>query len=231
MDSEYKATMPTESGLHFTGVNTNWGTITKNPDSTEYEDICQWYVFVYYHNSWVSADSLWKYTPFDDNSSYPAANVVLCWSLSNEPVEFPSVDDLQPLTHVEVGDERFRIDFDITRSNGSKHIVGYGSDAVLALYNAVETNNLYESTINLERNEQYGTIDKLDGIGNTCISASNYIYYAWTISVDSKSSTELKPSVFSDTDGCPSLGLYTPVDGFDLSCNTISLVYEEITVG
>lgn len=45
MDSEYKATVPTESGLHFTGVNMNWGTITKNPDSiTENEDGHQWYL-------------------------------------------------------------------------------------------------------------------------------------------------------------------------------------------
>lgn len=206
----------------YTSVNTAWGAITKNAGSAVAGH--QWNVFVYTLDGvdgagqWKVADmTLGFYKPFDDyNSAYATANVALYYGEELTSVPALPTTNLQTLTHVATGDSAFKITFEYYYEEGGESyydmIDGYGSDAAIALINAVGAANV---SLSMTPGVSYGYVNSLFGKA-TDDSTGTWLW--WQMMNDSKTSTQLVESQFY-------LGFYTPVPGFELSCNNISLTY------
>ena len=208
----------------YTSINTEWGAITKNAASAV--EGSQWNVYVYTFDGdngaghWKIADkTLGFYKPFDDYSeAYATANVALSYgpATTGAPSDLPSVglQDLTAVTETATYAVNFEIRYDGDDETINTTVTGYGSDAAIALINAVGDDE-GEAELDMTPGVSYGYLISLFG-KSTDDSSGSWMW--WQMMNDSKTSSQLVESQFY-------LGFYTAIPGFDLSCNKISMIY------
>lgn len=224
MDGECLKDYYSQSIGSFQSVNDEYGALTRNASSATDGNV--WNVFVYTYDGnnnagqWKAADkTLGFYRPFDDyNRSYATANIALYYGPDTATAPaILSIDDLQPLTAV-TETSAFELNFEIMYGDEYLFLTGYGSDAALALIDAV--GNVV--SLNMVPGVSYGYLNSMYGLATSDDSGS-WMY--WHMMADSKSDSEYMDSAFYDENGINTLGLYTPLDGFAYGCNIISLTY------
>lgn len=208
----------------FQSVNDEYGALTRNASSAT--DGSVWNVFVYTYDGnenagqWKVADlTLGFYRPFDDyKDSYATANIALYYgpATTTAPAVLPT-SNLQPLTAV-TETSAFELNFEIAYGDEYLFLTGYGSDAALALIDAVGK----DVSLNMVPGMGYGYLNSMYGLATSDDSGS-WMY--WHMMADSKADFVYVDSVFYDENGINTLGLYTPLDGFAYGSNNISLTY------
>ena len=206
----------------YTSINDEWGNIIRN--SSDAVEGSVWNVFVYTLDGtngagqWKIADkTLGFYKPFNDYSNnYATANIALSYGpeQSNVPVNLPTTG-LQSLTQVtETTTFEFTFELYYTDSGDEVYdtLIGYGSDAALALVNAVGAN----VNINLTPGLSYGYLNSLYDRSTTQDSDGSWSW--WYMMNNTLNSDDYSESQFY-------LGFYIPVPGFELSCDMIFLGY------
>lgn len=207
----------------YTSVNTTWGAITKNAGSAVSGH--QWNVFVYTLDGsngagqWKVADkTLGFYKPFDDyNSAYATANVALYYGVATTAPTTLPVTGLQSLTPV-TETATYAVNFEFTYVNNGEDVyttaTGYGSDAALALINAVGSTNVSLVTT---PGVNYGYLNSLYNLATVENSDGSWSW--WYMMNNVLPSNESVESVFY-------LGMYTPITGYgELSSNLFTLYY------
>ena len=217
VDNAYSKEYTNDYGT-YTSINDEWGKITKNSASAV--DGSVWTVYVYTYDGennegrWKVADkTLGFYKPFNDyNSAYATANVALFYGTAGISLTMPT-ESLQQLTQV-TETATYAINFVITYNDGNEnlYLTGYGSDAALALIDAVDANNV---SLNMVPGVSYGYLNSLYQMA-TDNSSGTWVW--WHMENDSKDDSSMTESLFY-------LGFYIPMNGFELSCNIISLTY------
>lgn len=199
----------------YISVNTEWGKITRTSDVRA---DCVWNVFVYTYGEnnsecWKVADlTLGFYKPFEDyNSSYATANIALYYgpAVTEVPSSLPTTD-LQALTAV-TETTTFEFTFEIAYDDEYEYLTGYGSDAALALIDAVGAN----VTLNMVPGVSYGYLYTMYEKATSDDSGG---WMWWHMMNNTLEDDEYVESAFY-------LGFYTPLPGFVLSSNMISLTY------
>lgn len=214
-----------------------------------------WNVFVYQNGSWVKAnDALGFYKPFSDyNSAWQTANIALYYgaeattvpsSLTSSMTSMSSItdattsafattffiqilyEDAEPTVNGTIYDDDNQVITEDSLFDGIT-ITGYGSDAFLALKNALNTAN----------DTNYAGYDGVPKTGTRWYGTTSYFYNLSSQVVDDKGTADWQDddwvwwmvcNDFVDEDNhtrCPyNLG-FTGVAGSGLVDNTISLVY------
>lgn len=206
----------------YVSINDEWGKITRTSDISEGY---VWNVFVYTYDGendvgqWKEADlTLGFYKPFADyDESYATANIALYYgpALTTIPAVLPTAG-LQDLTAVTENDT-FKMSFEFTYLDANDHEVyfsidGYGSDAALALIDAIGDDAVVVRTPGLN----YGYVVSIFGLATTQNDDGSW---SWWNMFNDNSEGE---SDFSDF----YLGFYIPMSGFDLTTNLITFYYE-----
>lgn len=216
VDNNYSKQYTNQYGT-YTSINDEWGKITRNSSSAV--DGSAWIVYVYTYDGqdgagqWKIADkTLGFYKPFDDyNGSYATANVALYYGETGTTMGLPT-SGYQSLTAVTETDT-FAVNFEIMYDDGDEYyyLTGYGSDAGLALIDAVGDDVSLKTTPGLDYGYLYSMYD-------LATSDSSGTWMWWHMMNDTKDDPAYTDSAFY-------IGFYTPLEGFALSCNTISLTY------
>ncbi len=222
VDNAYSKQYTNDYGS-YTSINDEWGNIIRN--SSDAVEGSVWNVFVYTFDDedelgqWKIADmTLGFYKPFSDyDVSYATANIALYYGpeQSDAPANLPTTG-LQSLTEVtETSTFEFTFDLYYTNSTGSAHsnLTGYGSDAALALIDAVGSTNV---NIDLTPGLSYGYMVSLYNLST--VDNGDGTWSWWNMYNNTLGSTTM---TFSDY----YLGFYIPLPGFALSCDTIELRY------
>lgn len=214
VDNSYSKQYTNDYGT-YTSINDEWGKITRNASSAV--DGSTWVVYVYTYDGgnagqWKAADkTLGFYKPFNDYAeSYATANIALYYGAEGTTLTTP-ITGLQALTEVTESDT-YAVNFEIAYDDEYFYLTGYGSDAGLALIDAVGNSVNLVTTPGLS----YGYLYSLYG---KATEESDGSWSWWHMMNDTKSSSAYTESAFY-------IGFYIPMDGFALSCNTIALTYE-----
>lgn len=215
VDNSYNKTYVNDYGP-YVSINDEWGKITRTSDISEGS---VWNVFVYTYDGddnagqWKVADlTLGFYKPFADyNRSYATANIALYYgpAVTSVPAGLPTTG-LQDLTAV-TETSTFEFTFEIMYGDEYKYLTGYGSDAALALIDAVGNN----VTLNTVPGVSYGYLYTMYGLATSDDSGSWMWWHMMNNTLDD--------DTYVDSEYY--LGFYTPLPDFDLSSNMISLTY------
>lgn len=217
VDNDYSKLYESDYG-DYTSINDEWGAITKTSGAV---DGYVWNVYVYTYVdgewAWRAADAtLGFYKPFSDYSeAYATANVALYYGPETEveDVSLPG-ESLQDLTEV-TETSTFEVTFRISEDEGVTYTtaVGYGSDAALALIDAVGDDVSIDLTVGVS----YGYVVYLNQLYTTMDEEGVWHWWNMYNNTLSDPDAEVYSSFY--------LGFYTPLSGFDLSSNVITFVY------